>query len=146
MKTYIATSLARVADQQDLAFRLRVEFDIDLTFDWTREGTLAGNPHPEVAQKELQGVKDADFVCCLLPAKFGTHVELGIALAMGKRVFLFAANEAALYCGNDYKCVFYEHPLVTTVLSTDMTDLIKEIAIWLRDRHELENFIIPLGA
>jgi hypothetical protein len=36
---------------------------------------------------------NADFLIVLLPGGKGTHVELGIALAQHKRVYLYSANE-----------------------------------------------------
>ena len=127
-KIYIATSLSRVADQQSLADTLALE-GCELTFDWTRCGTLGGEPQDEVALKEIQGVVDADFVIALLPARFGTHAELGAALASGKKVFVHAPTEESLYGGNPYKCVFYYHPLVTLVHGTT-DDLLSSVRQW----------------
>jgi len=117
MKTYIATSIARVKDQQDLADALK-GMGVDLTFDWTRHGTLAGKPHPVVAHAEITGVVEADFVVVLLPGGRGTHAELGAALASGKTVFIHAADAATLLGADTYTCVFYSHPLVQLVIGS----------------------------
>lgn len=131
MKTYIATTLSRAAEQQLLANRLNSEFGVEQTFDWTRHGTMAGNPYRDVAEKEVAGVREADFVVVMLPAKLGAHTELGIALACGKKVFVYAENDEAMYCGNPYKCVFYDHPLVTQVVSGNVEDLVRSICKWM---------------
>ena len=117
MKTYIATSISRVKDQQELAQALR-GLDVELTFDWTKNGTLAGRSHDEVAQDEIMGVAEADFLVVLLPGGRGTHVELGAALMAGKPVFIHAADEAVLLGGDGYPCVFYRHPLVQLVVGS----------------------------
>ncbi len=126
MKTYIATSLSRLKDQQELAKALE-GLGVTLSFDWTRTGTLAGRPHDEVSQDEIMGVAEADFLVVLLPAKRGTHVELGAALMAGKPVFIHAPDEESLLGGDTYTCVFYSHPLVRLVRGTS-TDLIMAIA------------------
>ena len=133
MKVYIATTLSRLEDQRSLAVRLNSEFGVEQTFDWTRNGTLAGNPYKDVAEKEVAGVREADFVVVLLPAKLGAHTELGVALACGKKVFIYAANDEDTYCGNPYKCVFYEHPLVTQVISDNTEDLVRSIVKWIEN-------------
>ena len=134
MKTYVATSLTRVEDQRFLADALLQEHQIGLTFDWTRHGTLAGQPKEEVSVKEVQGVVDADFVCVLLPAGRGTHVEMGVALATGKKVFIHAADEAALLGADTYTCVFYHHPLVTRVVGGNTNDLLAVVEEWLEKK------------
>jgi hypothetical protein len=126
MKAYIATSLSRLKDQQDLAEALK-GLGVSLSFDWTRDGTLAGRPHDEVSQDEIMGVAEADFLVVLLPAKRGTHVELGAALMAGKPVFIHVPDDAALLGGDSYTCVFYSHPLVRLVRGT-YTDLLLAIA------------------
>jgi hypothetical protein len=36
---------------------------------------------------------DADFIIVLLPAGKGSHIEFGIALGQGKRIYLYSAND-----------------------------------------------------
>lgn len=129
MKTYIATSIARVKDQQELANFLK-GMGVSLTFDWTREGTLAGKPHPVVAHAEISGVVEADFVVVLLPGGRGTHAELGAALASGKTVFIHAADAVTLLGADTYTCVFYSHPLVKLVIGS-RDDLLISISSYL---------------
>ncbi len=42
---------------------------------------------------EQQGIIDSDVVIILLPAGRGTHIELGMALALNKKIFLCSATE-----------------------------------------------------
>lgn len=127
--TYIATGIPRVADQQALAASL-AELGVELTFDWTRHGTLAGNPRDEVAVTEIKAVMAADFLVVLLPGGRGTHAELGAALASDKTVFLHATDESVLLGGDTYTCVFYHHPSVHQVFGS-MDDLVKYIHDWM---------------
>ena len=129
MKTYIATSIARVKDQQELAQAL-AGLGVSLTFDWTRNGTLAGRPHDVVAHAEISGVVESDFVVVLLPGGRGTHAELGAALASGKTVFIHAADAAMLLGADTYTCVFYSHPLVKLVIGS-RDDLLISISSYL---------------
>ena len=129
MKTYIATSIARVKDQQELANFLK-GMGVSMTFDWTREGTLAGKPHPLVAHAEISGVVEADFVVVLLPGGRGTHAELGAALASGKPVFIHADDATTLLGADTYTCVFYSHPLVKLVIGS-RDDLLISISSYL---------------
>lgn len=42
----------------------------------------------EYAKSEFQGIIDSDVVIILLPAGRGTHIELGMALALNKKVYM----------------------------------------------------------
>ncbi|WP_306461623.1 hypothetical protein [Alkalicoccobacillus porphyridii] len=46
-----------------------------------------------LGQKEKTAVMEADFVIVLLPAGKGSHVELGIALVQGKKVYLYSPTD-----------------------------------------------------
>ena len=66
----------------------------------------------DTAVKELTGVVSADAVIVLWPGGRGTHVELGAALALGKRVFLMS-EVLDHHRATKETCAFYHHPLVT---------------------------------
>ena len=115
MRVYIATSLSNVDTQRELALALGA-MGIEQTFDWTRNGTMSGRPYNEVAQDEMSGIAEADFVVVLLPGGKGTHAEMGAAIMSGKTVFINAAKEDDLLGNDKYMCVFYSHPSVTLVV------------------------------
>lgn len=103
-----------------------------ITYDWTQTIDEKG---PSIAKDEIDGVVNADFVVVILPGKFGTHAELGAALAIANKVFLVGPREA--------DCIFYEHPLVTDLGPGDFTRhfsiaddarLIAAIAAWTEKR------------
>jgi nucleoside 2-deoxyribosyltransferase len=69
----------------------------------------------EIAEAELKGIRLADVVLVLLPGGFGTHVELGAALALDKPVLLHAPDYKTLE--TPYVCVFHYHPMVQLIVS-----------------------------
>ena len=58
-------------------------------------------------------MQDAELVVLLLPGRFGTHAELGIAIASSanKRILLWSESTAP-FDGEQGFCVFYHHPAV----------------------------------
>lgn len=96
------------------------------TYDWTKissETAVTPERLAEIARRERQGVLDADAAIFLLPGGRGTHVELGMALALGKKVFLCAAGEAEFSPENTV--AFYHLPGVVRLAGTDGENLEK---------------------
>ena len=85
------------------------------TFAWSDQGAQTPGEYGDIAQAELEGVREADVLIVLLPGGFGTHVEIGAALGLGKRIILHAPNRKTLE--TPYPCVFHYHPLVTLLVS-----------------------------
>jgi nucleoside 2-deoxyribosyltransferase len=85
------------------------------TFVWTDQSGAGSGARAATAEAELKGVRDADILVVLLPGGFGTHVEIGAALALGKKVLLHSPDQETLE--NPYPCVFHYHPRVTLVVS-----------------------------
>jgi nucleoside 2-deoxyribosyltransferase len=94
------------------------------TFKWTDKDGEDSAGHAAVALAELKGVRDADVLVVLLPGGYGTHVEIGAALALGKPVILHAPDRKTLE--TPYICVFHYHPGVELLVSEslDVTALI----------------------
>lgn len=114
MKVYIATSLERAAVHNELRDLLAAE-DIGVTYDWTVHGSVRDTTPEriaEVAELELDGATTADAGVVLLPGGRGTHTELGMTLAMSKRVFLHHETGAGVFELGRETCAFYWHPLV----------------------------------
>ena len=112
MRYYIATKLDNHEAHNKLRDALFTQGHI-LTYDWTLHGPVY--PHGKrvvaaVIEAELKGVADADVVIVLTPGGRGTHIELGAALALGKKVYILTNEELGPGC-----CGFYWHPLVTKV-------------------------------
>ncbi len=90
----------------------------EITYDWTLHGSVKSVSKErlrEVAELMLDGIAEADFVVVLLPGGSGTHLELGFAIAKGKRVFLHT-EDALLYELGPQTIAFYHHPDITRLL------------------------------
>lgn len=80
---YIASSLNNSGRIRLLRDRFLAERDIGLTYDWTEHGQvvrddlLAG-----IAANEVAGVIAAKCVLVVLPARSGSHFEIGLAFGL----------------------------------------------------------------
>jgi nucleoside 2-deoxyribosyltransferase len=115
MRFYVASGLANQEAVRGLIATLE-KLGHSVTYDWTRHGSMQAEPHEwgRVANAEMKGVVCAAFVVVLTPGGFGTHVELGAALACGIPVILVGTREDRR-AGRDYDCVFHFHPFVKRV-------------------------------
>lgn len=126
MKFYIATKLENDADHNLLRDYL-VGRGHSITYDWTKHGSVKETSLEritEVAVLEFNGVRDADFVVVIWPGGRGTHVELGMAIALCKKIFFYSP------CPEHHEatgetCAFYHHPFV--VRSRDSAELAKQL-------------------
>lgn len=93
-----------------------------LTHDWTLRDEADG-PRAS-AEADLEGVRGADVVVVVLPGGEGTHAELGMALALGKRTFVCARDEVEF----KRESVFLHHPLATRVIFGCAEDVAEVVA------------------
>ena len=127
MKFYIASRLENANTVKSMAKVLKT-YGLEHTYDWTKHGSVKSEEQSritEVAELELQGVKDADIVIVILPGGRGTHAELGIANALNKKVFLWAETDE-LFLQDDRTCAFYWNSNVERVVG-DRVTLLDEI-------------------
>ncbi len=109
MRFYIASKLENFSQVQYVRDRLE-EHGWTHTYDWTQHGsvkTVSTEILKDVAEKEFNGVADADVVIVLTPQGRGTHVELGIALALGKKVFIWHENDKYFKCTDDTSSFYW---------------------------------------
>ena len=119
---YLATRLDQYEWASALAESL-VANGWEITYDWMsafregRELSLSA-----IALAEVSGVAQADVLLLALPASIGAHVELGVALAAGRRVVIVHREPPEPH---PYPCPFYRHPLVTELpLGAGVKDVI----------------------
>lgn len=113
MKYYIATKLENHAAHNKLRDELAA-LGHSCTYDWTHHGPVYRSGLArieEVAQLEFEGVAKADTVIMLWPGGRGTHVELGMAIALGKRCVIVSDVEDD-HGATSETCAFYHHPAV----------------------------------
>jgi hypothetical protein len=119
---YIASSLDNAPMVRRLASVLLSHGHV-LTYDWTAHGAVYRAEQTasenvavmqETARREIKGVTSADIVIVLLPGGRGTHIEMGAALASGKRVLVVGCTDKVAGAGPN-PCAFYFHPRVQHV-------------------------------
>jgi len=76
MKFYIASSLKNIENVRQVAESFKAR-GFQHTYDWTTHWP-----------RKISGVLAADVVIVMIPAGKGSHVELGIALGAGKKIYL----------------------------------------------------------
>ena len=79
----------------------------------------------EYSKLEQQGIIDSDVVIILLPAGRGTHIELGMALALNKRIFLCSETKEEFSIENTVN--FYQLPSIVRLVGT-VDENLKEIS------------------
>lgn len=90
----------------------------NVKFDETIEDLI------EYSKLEQQGIIDADVVIILLPAGRGTHIELGMGLALNKKLFLCSETKEEFSVENTVN--FYQLPNIIRLVGT-ADENIKEI-------------------
>ncbi|MDE6656456.1 MAG: hypothetical protein K2J85_05650 [Anaeroplasmataceae bacterium] len=109
MKFYIGSSIKNYELVRFYATALKNHGWIQ-TYDWVKN--IHNEPSKEnltaYAQLESQGIFDSDIVIILLPAGRGAHIELGMALALNKKVFLCSSSLEEFSIANTV--AFYELP------------------------------------
>jgi len=121
MKFYVASSFRNINVVNEVANHLKNKGHIQ-TYDWTRnakakeEQTFTFDDLKDIGQKEKNAVIEADFIVVLLPGGKGTHIELGIALGLGKTIFIYSQDgEINNY---DTTSTFYHLPEIKKCFGT----------------------------
>lgn len=123
-KYYIASSFTNLDKVREVS-RLLQDKGFIQTYDWTRNERAATlEDLKEIGSKELTAVLEADFLIVLLPAGKGSHIEFGIALGQGKKIFLFSENDDI--DNFETTTTFYHLDNVEKVMGT-IGDLVKRV-------------------
>ncbi|GIN84591.1 hypothetical protein J6TS2_09770 [Heyndrickxia sporothermodurans] len=107
-KFYVASSFKNIDTVRFISKQLINKGYIQ-TYDWTKnEGVSTINDLKKIGQEEKNAVMGADFIIVVLPAGKGSHIELGIAIGKGKKVYLYSPNNEV----NDFEKIttFYHLP------------------------------------
>lgn len=107
MNVYIASSLDNSASVAKAA-EFFESHGYQITYKWHEHGRIEDESKlAEIGKLEYQGVVDADFLVLLMPARYGSHVEFGIALALNKPIYIITG-------GHEFEeKSFYHLPLVS---------------------------------
>jgi hypothetical protein len=93
MKFYAASSFKNIQQVRYICEQLKLK-GFKHTYDWTQNERAANYQDLQrIGQAEKQAVIESDFLVVLLPAGKGSHIEMGIALGLDKKIFLYSPNE-----------------------------------------------------
>lgn len=136
MKTpyYLASGLENITAVASMTAAME-EAGFTRSYDWSAHGSVQSEGLErirDVAILESEGVKDATFTLVVLPGGSGTHVELGMALALGQHVYIYGPK--VRYTGDTERgtCAFYHHPLVKWFFMEQYTptEVANVLALW----------------
>ncbi|MEW4306081.1 group-specific protein [Rossellomorea marisflavi] len=102
MTFYVASSFKNTPMVRAVTESLRIAGH-RLTYDWTQnERASTAKDLERIGQDEKRAILEADVVIVLLPGGKGTHVDLGLALAWKKSIYLYwevplSLNERTTY-------------------------------------------------
>lgn len=107
MRLYVASSLNNCLAVAETV-KLLEDNGFHITYKWHEHGRVETMEDlPDIAKKEIEGVKQADALILLMPARTGSHVELGVALCLNKPVYM-------VLNGHDFEeKSFYQLPCVS---------------------------------
>lgn len=125
MKFYIGSGMKN-CELVNYYSKILEENDWEHTYNWAKNinGDETVDDLIEYSKLEQQGIIESDVVIILLPAGRGTHIELGMALALDKKIFLCSATEDEFSVKNTVN--FYQLPNIIKLVGT-ADENIKEI-------------------
>ena len=92
MKFYIASGFANIATVRHASDLLRRAGHVQ-TYDWTQnDRAIDIDTLRKIGTVEFEAILACDVLLLILPAGKGSHTELGIALAAGKQIYIYAAD------------------------------------------------------
>ncbi|NOU73613.1 group-specific protein [Paenibacillus sp. LMG 31458] len=132
MKFYIASSLKNIENVRLLAENLK-SLGFQHTYDWSIHSNIDSITKLRmIGEEEVSGVLAADVVIVMLPAGKGSHVELGIALGSGKKIYLYSSTNELNEIGNT--CTFYHVDSVEQRIGS-LEELINSVRLDFQDHH-----------
>lgn len=128
-KFYVASSFKNIEMVRFVSNQLKNEGFIQ-TYDWTRNDKASTiEDLKNIAYQEKNAVMESDFIIVLLPAGKGSHIELGIAFGLGKRIYIYSRNDEVnkfeitstfYHLSEVHKCIGTIEELVEKVISDQM--------------------------
>lgn len=96
MKFYVGSGLQNIELVREVATELH-RYGWHQTYDWTQnERADTFLDLKRIGNFEKEAIEDADYVLILLPGGKGSHIELGMAIALKKQVFLYSPHGEAM--------------------------------------------------
>ena len=125
MKFYVGSGMKNWELVNNYA-KLLKENGWEQTYDWVKNisDDISRNDMIKYASLESQGIIDSDVVIILLPGGRGAHIELGMAMALNKEIFLCSVTNEEFNIENTV--AFYELSKVTQLVG-NAEDNVKKI-------------------
>ncbi|MGF2615784.1 group-specific protein [Rossellomorea vietnamensis] len=124
MKFYTASSFKNIESVRYVNEELK-RIGYIHTYDWTQNDRASSQGDLErIGREEKRAVIASDFIIVILPAGKGSHIEMGIAIGLEKKIMLYSPNEEV----NDraLTSTFYHLPEVEKCFGS-LDDLISKI-------------------
>ena len=117
MKFYIGSGMKN-CELVNYYANLLKENGWEQTYDWVKNVSddISRDDMIKYASLESQGIVNSDVVIILLPAGRGAHIELGMAMALNKRVILCSTTKEEFSIENTV--AFYELPKIAKLIGT----------------------------
>ena len=117
MKFYVGSGMKNSELVNYYAKKLK-EIGWQQTYNWVENinSDVSIKEMTKYAKLESQGVADSDVTIILLPAGRGAHIELGMAMALNKKVFLCSSTKEEFSVENTV--AFYGLPNITQLVGT----------------------------
>ncbi len=125
-KFYVASSFRNTNSVRYISHSLK-NSGFSQTYDWTineRASTL--DDLKKIGVIEKTAVLEADFLIVLLPAGKGSHIEFGLALGHGKKIYLHSPDSSVN--NFDTTSTFYHLKQVDKCIGT-LDDLLEKIIL-----------------
>lgn len=115
MKFYVGSGMKN-CELVNYYAKLLKENGWEQTHDWVKNisDDVSRNDMIKYASLESQGIVDSDVVIILLPAGRGAHIELGMAMALNKQIFLCSNTKEEFSIENTV--AFYELSKITQLV------------------------------
>lgn len=125
MKFYIGSGLKNAKVVNEFSEKLKAH-GWEHKYNWT-ENNLENESIEdliEYATLEQKAIEESDVVIIILPAGRGTHVELGMAIALNKKIYLYSNNKEEFDIENTV--AFYQIPSIQKIIG-DIDYAVNEI-------------------
>ena len=128
MKFYIGSGMKN-CELVNYYAKILKENGWEQTYDWVKNVSddISREDMIKYASLESQGIVDSDVVVILLPAGRGAHIELGMAMALNKEIFLCSVTNEEFNIENTV--AFYELSKITQLVGNADDNVMKIIEL-----------------
>jgi nucleoside 2-deoxyribosyltransferase len=93
-KLYIGSSLYNAEEVRKARDKF-IAAGHSITYDWTTHGKVTTKEElQKYGEEELNGVAQCDVFFMMQPSRYGTHIEFGIALGLGKPIVMIVDHDS----------------------------------------------------